>query len=114
MAAGAAALEQILTEDALKRLNALGDYLREAVNAECERRGLKLRLTGLGSVNCIKGPNSPQAKRLVYLSLMKRGFWADQRGTCVLNLATTKEDVDAFVEAIVEVATSVEAVGGLS
>lgn len=113
MAAGAAALD-ILTPEALETLNALGDYLRDKVNADCEKRGLTLRLTGLGSVNCIKGPNSAEAKRLTYFGLVKRGFWADQRGTCVLNLATTREDVDAFAEALVEVAGQVHAVGGLA
>ena len=114
MAAGAAALEHILTPDALKELNELGDYLRDKANGDCEKRGLNLRLTGLGSVNCIKGPASPEAKRLTYFGLIERGFWADQRGTVVLNLTTTREDVDAFVAALVEVAELVQAVGGLA
>lgn len=114
MAAGATALERILTPEALKQLNDLGDHLREAVNKECERRGLGLKLSGLGSVNCIQGPKSTEAKRLVYFGLMKRGFWADQRGTCVLNLATTREDVDDYIKAVVEVAGELQAVGGLA
>lgn len=114
MAAGAAALEHILTPDALRELNELGDYLRDKVNGDCEKKGINLRLTGLGSVNCIKGPNSPEAKRLVYFGLIERGFWADQRGTVVLNLTTTREDVDAFAGALVEVAEQVQVVGGLA
>lgn len=113
MAAGAAALEHILTPEALQKLSELGDYLRDKVNADCEKRGLGLRLSGLGSVNCIKGPNSPEAKRLTYFGLIERGFWADQRGTCVLNLETTREDVDAFADAVVEVAEEVQAAGGI-
>lgn len=114
MAAGAAALEHILTPEALKELNELGDYLRDKVNGDCEKGGPNLRLTGSGSVNCIKGPSSPEAKRLIYFGLIERGFWADQRGTVVLNLTTTKEDVDAFVAALVEVAEHVQKVGGLA
>lgn len=113
MAAGAAALEHILTPEALEKLNKLGDYLRDKVNADCEKRGLGVRLTGLGSVNCIQGPSSPEAKRLMYFGLIERGFWADQRGTCVLNLTTTQEDVDAFAAGVVEVAELVQSVGGL-
>ena len=110
MVAGATALDEVLTAPALAELNALGDRLRTQLNTGFRDAGALFHVTGLGSVNQIHYTASPKedeasALALLYFSLIERGFWIAQRGTVVLNLATTAEDVDEFVRAVVSVAT---------
>ncbi|OWZ39607.1 glutamate-1-semialdehyde 2,1-aminomutase [Cryptococcus neoformans c45] len=51
MVAGATAMERILTEDALKNLNALGDWMKEEINKMFTSDESPFLMTGLGSIN---------------------------------------------------------------
>lgn len=114
MVAGATALEKILTPEALTRINALGDHMRDALNAGFKSAGAPFHITGLGSINQIHCTLDPQdrdaALALLSFKLLERGFWIAQRGTLALNFANSEMDVDEFVAATVEAAKDVNAV----
>ena len=50
MAAGAAGMTKVLTEDEIRRLNGLGDRLRDRLNAYAEERDVHFCATGYGSL----------------------------------------------------------------
>jgi glutamate-1-semialdehyde 2,1-aminomutase len=89
MAAGAAGLTKVLTEDAIERLNSLGDGLRERIpNA-----------TGYGSMVGLHFEDEEQAA-LVHLRLLERGYSYARRGFVALSLPLTQADVDGFADAL--------------
>lgn len=113
MVAGATALEKILTPEALKRINALGDHMRDSLNAGFKSVCAPFHVTGLGSINQLNCTLDKQdrdaALALLSFKLLERGFWIAQRGTLALNFANSEEDVDEFVAATVEAAGEVDA-----
>ncbi|EAL20040.1 hypothetical protein CNBF3660 [Cryptococcus deneoformans B-3501A] len=112
MVAGATAMEKILTEDALKNLNKLGDWMREEINRMFTSDGSPFLMTGLGSINqfhCTLSSNQNQVLDLLFFYLLERGFWIAQRGLVSLSFAMTKEDVQRFIEAAVEATQKVKA-----
>lgn len=132
MVAGATAMEKILTEDALKNLNKLGDWMREEINrmftsdgspflvsrvsfrniVSSRLMGFVCQMTGLGSINqfhCTLSSNQNQVLDLLFFYLLERGFWIAQRGLVSLSFAMTKEDVQRFIEAAIEATQKVKA-----
>ncbi|AAW44239.2 hypothetical protein CNF01050 [Cryptococcus deneoformans JEC21] len=112
MVAGATAMEKILTEDALKNLNKLGDWMREEINRMFTSDGSPFLMTGLGSINqfhCTLSSNQNQVLDLLFFYLLERGFWIAQRGLVSLSFAMTKEDVQRFIEAAIEATQKVKA-----
>jgi glutamate-1-semialdehyde 2,1-aminomutase len=112
MAAGHAALSRILTPEASERLNALGDRLRDGINARAEQHGLPVVATGLGSILGLhfhRGPARNEAdldafergrvgavrdlKKLFQYDMFERGQYVTRRILMNLSLETTEQQV---------------------
>lgn len=111
MVAGATALEQILTPEALSNLNALGDTMRDMLDSGFQTSGAPFKVTGLGSVNQIHCTLANELRNsahdLLFFVLLERGYWTAQRGTLALNFQNTREDAEEFVAAVVDAAQAV-------
>jgi glutamate-1-semialdehyde 2,1-aminomutase len=125
MAAGHAAFTQVLTTEALDAMNALGDDLRTRSNALAAKHGLPVQMTGIGSIFGLhfhKGPirnihdldageqgrerELTALKKLFQLDMFARGFYVTRRIMGNLSLATTKAEIDLFLEALDEFLTN--------
>jgi glutamate-1-semialdehyde 2,1-aminomutase len=115
MAAGVAALRDVLTDSALERLNNRGDKLRSALNRICRQNGSCIQFTGQGSilglhttileihsvrdlVNC-----DDRKLELIFLDLLDQGYYIARRGFIALMLSLEQEQLDGFVEAFSKV-----------
>ena len=115
MAAGVAGLEQVFPPERVERLNASGDHLRERLQAAADARDAPIRVMGLGSMLCIHPQRAPirrpadhagcrpDARKLLHLELLLRGFYLARRGFMSLSLPLTDADHDALVSAFGEV-----------
>ena len=118
MAAGHAALSEVYTPEAAAMLNATGEKLRARLNMICERQGVAMQFTGIGSmlaVHMLRGPvRSPAdaakgnmaAKELLFFDMLKAGFWIARRGMMALNVMLNQGDYDGFADAVEEFAVS--------
>ena len=125
MAAGHAAFTQVLTVEALQAMNALGDDLRTRLNALAQRHDAAMQMTGLGSIfglhfhkgpirsirdldAAAKGKEAALAllRKLFQFDMFARGLYVTRRGTGNLSLATTKAEVDLYLDAIEEFLTN--------
>ncbi|HVS85129.1 MAG TPA: aminotransferase class III-fold pyridoxal phosphate-dependent enzyme, partial [Gaiellaceae bacterium] len=108
MAAGAAALS-VLTAEELARLNALGDRLRDRVNAT----GGEFQATGCGSLvglhptsrpirNANDVPDEIELRTLIHLELLERGWSYGRRGFVALSLPLGEPEIDGFAAALAE------------
>jgi glutamate-1-semialdehyde 2,1-aminomutase len=113
MAAGAAGLTQVLTEAEARRLNNLGDRLRDRLNAFSAERELQFCATGYGSLvglhftsgpvrNEDDVPESAELRRLLHLHMLERGFSYGRRGFIALSLPLHEADIDGFAGAVEE------------
>jgi glutamate-1-semialdehyde 2,1-aminomutase len=121
MAAGAAALSQVLTPERVEAVNALGDRLRERLQAAIERHGVAMVATGTGSIFGLhfhRGPlrneaeadafEQPRAaairelKKLFQLDLFAAGQYVTRRILGNLSIETSAAEVDGLVEAFDE------------
>ena len=119
MAAGAAALRELLSSSVLDALFARGERLRERIGAICATSPLSISVTGLGSmmaVHTVDGPvtaphdlvgSDADLKQLLFHELLERGCYMAPRGFVALSAAITDDDCDHFVEAF---AASVHAI----
>jgi glutamate-1-semialdehyde 2,1-aminomutase len=110
MAAGVAALEQVLTADALRAVDVRGDRLRHALNEVFTGAGLEMVVTGLGSMMTIHGTGGPirsgadlaraddRRKELFFFAALDAGFYVARRGFIALSLEITDADADRFVD----------------
>ncbi|HWG69940.1 MAG TPA: aminotransferase class III-fold pyridoxal phosphate-dependent enzyme [Steroidobacteraceae bacterium] len=111
MTAGLIGARDVYTSDACNRLNALGDFLREELNAVGRSLDIAFQATGIGGVlnthwcvGAISQPSQVQAaaspkRRLYHLCMLERGFYIAQRGMVNLSLPTTEADVAGFTRA---------------
>lgn len=121
MSAGLAAFKKVLTVEALNRMNALGDSLRQRANALALKHDLPLQATGVGSIFGLhfhRGPirNSEDLdkgeagreteindlKKLFQFDLFQRGIYATRRILGNLSLQTSEADVALFIDALDE------------
>jgi glutamate-1-semialdehyde 2,1-aminomutase len=111
MAAGAAGLTKVVTEAEIRRLNDLGDRLRDRLNAFFAERELAFCATGYGSLvglHFTRGPvrseaDVPEAmdlRALLHLHMLERGFSYGRRGFIALSLPLHEGDIDRFAAAI--------------
>jgi glutamate-1-semialdehyde 2,1-aminomutase len=118
MAAGAAGLTQVLTDDELRRLNGLGDRLRDRLNAFATESGVEFCATGYGSLvgmHFTAGPvrseddvpESAELRGLLHLHMLERGFSYGRRGFIALSLPLEEVDIDAFAAGVEEFLTVV-------
>lgn len=114
MVAGATALEHLLTPEALERLNSLGDHMRNALNEGFKSSGAPFYAKGLGSINqlycTLPEKDRDAAMEVLFFTLLEKGYWVAQRGTLALNFENSAEEVDGFVEAVVDAGCKVAAV----
>jgi glutamate-1-semialdehyde 2,1-aminomutase len=113
MAAGAAGLTQVLTNDELLRLNELGDRLRERLNAFAAEGDLSFCATGYGSLVGLHFtaepvrserdvPESNELRGLLHLHMLERGFSYGRRGFIALSLPLNDADIEGFAAAVEE------------
>jgi glutamate-1-semialdehyde 2,1-aminomutase len=113
MAAGAAGMTKVLTEAKIRRLNDLGDQLRDRLNAFSEEREVQFCATGYGSLiglhftrgpvrNEGQVPESTELRGLLHLHMLERGFSYGRRGFIALSLPLGDADVDGFATAVEE------------
>jgi glutamate-1-semialdehyde 2,1-aminomutase len=114
MAAGLTGFTEVLTEEALDRMNALGDELRDGMNALIAERGIGAVVTGVGSImnlhfvaGEVKSPHDVEAgdPRLLHLwqieSLLKRQY-VTPRGMIALSLPIGRAEIIAFLDVFAE------------
>lgn len=113
MRAGAAAVEQVLTVEALDELFDRGERLRRRLAAAVD--GRPLTVTGWGSmigVHALAPPvrrpedlvgADPAVAELLFHGLLAEGFYLAKRGFIALSLALDEDDLDAFVAAFTRV-----------
>jgi glutamate-1-semialdehyde 2,1-aminomutase len=103
MAAGLAAVTEVLTDDALARVNDLGDQLRDQLNAVANKAGVPINVTGIGSLMTIHvKDNDPDLLKLLQLDLIAAGQYIARRGMIVLSLPMTEADTIGLVDAFAE------------
>jgi glutamate-1-semialdehyde 2,1-aminomutase len=113
MAAGVAGLTQVYTAGECARLNALGDRLRDRLNAFAGDRGLDFCATGRGSMvglhftrgpvrRTSDSPAAPELRALLHLSMLERGYSYARRGFVALSLPLGEAEVDGFAVAVEE------------
>jgi glutamate-1-semialdehyde 2,1-aminomutase len=118
MAAGAAGLGEVFTEEAADALSGRGDDLRQRLRACGERRGVAVQVTGTGSIMSLHYQTAPIARpedaeatpdavrKLTHLELIERGYVTARRGFMSLSLALSDAEIDGFVSAFDDVLAS--------
>jgi glutamate-1-semialdehyde 2,1-aminomutase len=111
MSAGIVAMTEVVTQAALDRVNAIGDNLRQRLQAACEAYQAPLCVTGIGSLLTIHGVKGPvrsnadlagqdqRIKELVFFDLLERGIYLARRGMAALSFEIDENACDAFVTA---------------
>jgi glutamate-1-semialdehyde 2,1-aminomutase len=121
MAGGAAGLTQVFTAEEAVRLNALGDQMRNRLNALARRHQAPLQVTGVGSLmnlHFAKGPvrtpadahpSDPATEnrmgellKLLHLDMIAAGIYFARRGFVALSLPMREPDVQRFEAALDE------------
>jgi glutamate-1-semialdehyde 2,1-aminomutase len=111
MAAGAAGLTRVYTAEAVERLNALGDRLRDRLNEAAAGSKVPFTVTGYGSLaglhfarspirSVADLPPSPELRALLHLELLEQGYSYARRGFVALSLPLEQSDVDGFAAAV--------------
>ena len=111
MAAGVAAL-RALPDAEIARLNALGEYFAEGVRDVAAERGIRLQVTGAGSLRNLHFTATPvrdaataaaadrELLRLLHLALLVRGIFAAPRGMFAMSTPMGEAEVDQAVAAV--------------
>ncbi|APG93421.1 aspartate aminotransferase family protein [Sinorhizobium americanum] len=112
MAAGRVALGEIFTKEVAEELYVRGERLRTALNDRLTRLGVAMHFSGVGSVATahyraptIRRPYSPTAqeedlRELFFLDMVQTGFYLARRGMFALSLPVLQSDLDRFVDAV--------------
>jgi glutamate-1-semialdehyde 2,1-aminomutase len=104
MAAGTAAVSNLLTAEALERLNQRGDRLRESIQALFRSAAAPFTVTGLGSLLNIHatGPGECVAdlRRLLFFELVAAGCYLAARGLIALSFPITDQDTSQLLLAL--------------
>jgi glutamate-1-semialdehyde 2,1-aminomutase len=110
MAAGVAGLG-VYTEAEVERLNALGDRLRDRLNAFATANDVEFTATGYGSLvglHFAAGPvrrrsdvpKRPELQTLLHLHMLEQGYTYARRGFIALSLPLGEAEVDGFAAAV--------------
>ena len=113
MAAGAAGMTKVLTEAEIRRLNDLGDRLRNRLNTFAAQHDVDFCATGYGSLvglhftrgpvrNADDLPESTELRGLLHLHMLERGYSYGRRGFIALSLPLGEADIDGFAAAVEE------------
>jgi len=119
MAAGAAALGELLTARVLDDLFERGESLRDRLNGLFSACPLPLCVSGMGSlltIHSVDGPVTspydlaaadPVLKELLFHELLERGIYLAPRGYMALSVALTDADCDALLAAAAEAVAAI-------
>ena len=99
MAAGVAALRDVLTPAALLALNDRGDVLRERLNVTFAGAGVPMTVTGMGSMMNVHADDERWVE-LFFHAMLDAGFYIARRGMIALALDVTDEQLGAFGDAV--------------
>ncbi len=111
MAAGAAAMGEVLTKEKLTTLNQLGDKLRQRLNTVAQSHHAPIQFIGVGSligmhtttttITCVDdlGESDDRIMELLFLDLLASGYYIARRGFIALMLTLSNEDAEGFVSA---------------
>ena len=110
MAAGTAGLG-IYTQAEVERLNALGDRLRDRLNAYAAANEIEFTATGYGSLVGLHFARGPVRRRsdlprraelqaLLHLHLLEQGYTYARRGFIALSLPLGEREIDGFAAAV--------------
>jgi len=106
--AGVAALGEVYTPEAARRLNARGDALRRRLNDLGRRHGADVQFTGFGSMmhihftlEPVRSPadaarGKPGLTELFYLDMLRQGVWLARRGMISLSLPVGDAECEQF------------------
>ena len=119
MAGGLAGLTEVFTPAEAMRVNAMGDRLRERLNAAARARGGQLQATGVGSLIGLHFRKDPirrgtdieaedptasmslrSVESLFHLEMLNRGYYFARRGYLALSLPTTDAECHGFAAAV--------------
>ncbi|MEM7207257.1 MAG: aminotransferase class III-fold pyridoxal phosphate-dependent enzyme [Pseudomonadota bacterium] len=115
MAAGVAAMRDVLTEETLSILNQRGEGLRSNLNKIAMGMDLPIQFTGEGSLlamHATRGTirsaadlksNDDRIIELVFLDLLEKGFYIARRGFMALMLPLGDTEYQGFEQAITKV-----------
>ena len=121
MAAGAAALRELLSGEVLDQLFTRGDSLRERISQLLAQTPLPLCVTGLGSMMALHTVNGPvtsphdlansdrELTQLLFHELLHRGCYIAPRGFIALSIAITDADCDILVDAMADAISAIAA-----
>ena len=110
MVAGEATLQQ-LTPEVYRRMNGLGDVLREKLRAVFDELDVPAQITGVGSLFAIHFTSvevtdyrsmlrgDQDMNRRLFIGLLNEGLLVFAKGVGALNTLTTDSDVDSLVAA---------------
>lgn len=99
MAAGVAALRDVLTPQALIALNERGDVLRERLSVTLAGAGVPLTVVGVGSMMNLHADDGRWVE-LFFHAMLAAGFYVARRGMIALALDVTDEQLAAFGDAV--------------
>ena len=114
MAGGLVAMGEIFSSEAADALFALGEALRMRLNALCEKHGVEMQFTGVGSMmqphfrrGLIARPYVPSAREealreLYFFDLLAAGIYIARRGMIALSLPIGATQCDRLAAAIDE------------
>ena len=112
MAAGRAALSEVLTQQVLSDLNQRGDGLRRRLNSIFSETGANFSATGMGSLINIHPTNEElvhqeqvaglddRMRELLFLDLLESGFYIARRGFIALNIEIMDDEISQFGDCI--------------
>jgi glutamate-1-semialdehyde 2,1-aminomutase len=116
MAGGLAGLKEVLSDAENRRLNALGETLRDRIGALIAEHGVPMAATGVGSIIGLHFTRRPvrstvdlqtdpggaarreQLHKLLHLDLIEAGIYIARRGYVTLSLPMGEADIDRFCD----------------
>jgi glutamate-1-semialdehyde 2,1-aminomutase len=116
MAAGVAAMSEVLSDELLDEVNSRGDTLRIELNKIASDYGTCIQFTGLGSLLGMHTTSSPihstadlkdsddRIMELVFLDLLEQGYYIARRGFIALMLPIGDTEIEGFINAFATVA----------
>ncbi len=122
MAAGVAAMGEVLTDEVLNQVNSRGDHLRIELNKIAREHETRIQFTGLGSLLAMHTTSSviqsttdlkdtdDRIMELVFLDLLEQGYYIARRGFIALMLPVGEAEIEGVIEAFGAV---IEGRGGL-
>jgi len=115
MAAGVAAMGEVLTDELLDQVNSRGDALRIGLNKIAREYGTCIQFTGLGSLLGMHTTSSPvhstvdlkgsddRIMELIFLDLLEQGYYIARRGFIALMLPIGEVEIEGFKNAFASV-----------